>query len=508
VNLHWHVFDQRCQRPDSAAEEAARETSELATTAQQYRILVAAVTAVALVLRLAFLEAKSFDLDEAVSITYARFGWVSFRHAVSEDANMLLYYGLLRLWRHLGESEAAIRFLSIIPAVATVPVVYALGARLFSNRVGLIAAVLLCVNASHIRYAQEARSYSLVVLLVVLSCLFLIRALEHPSRRDMIGYVTVGIFAIYSHFFAALVLLAQCVSLAIPRPRRVPLKALLMSFAAIGSLSLPLAFFAVTRDFGQVSWIVRPTLQDIIQFFRFLTGGGKTPAPLLGAYLAAWLAAVVGAGKVWRSGQISWQAWRYGLLLSWMWTPILLTLLISTIKPLFVSYYLIVCLPPLVLLTAASLSWINHRWLLAGALAVVVGLALLGDYHYYTNDRLKDDFRGATSYVLTHAQPEDAIVFVAKYVQHPFEYYRSRLPRTAGGESMAILPPNTADEWKRSLRPYERVWLFLSHDQYVPAIARSVVASLAERYPTMVERTFYGVRVRLYSRRAEAAEAR
>lgn len=492
------------QRPDSAAGEAAREKSELAMTAQRYRLLVAAVTAVALLLRLAFLEAKGFDLDEAVSITYARFDWVPFRHAVSWDANMSLYYGLLRLWRHLGEGEAAIRFLSIIPAVATVPIVYALGARLFSHRVGLIAAVLLCVNAFHIRYAQEARSYSLVVLLVVLSCWFLIRALEHPSRRDMAGYVTASIFAIYSHFFAALVLLAQWVSLAIPKPRRAPLEALLISVAAIGCLSLPLGFFAVTRDFGQVSWIVRPTLEDVTKFFGFLTGGGKTPGPLLGAYLAAWLAAVAGAVKVRRSGKTSWHAWRYGLLLSWMWTPIVLALLISIIKPLFVSYYLIVCLPPLVLLTAVGLSCINHRWVSAGALAAVVGLALVGDYDYYTNDRLKDDFRGATSYVLTHAQPGDAIVFVAKYVQNPFEYYRSRLPRTAGGERIAILPQNTAEEWKWSLQQYERAWLFLSHDQYVPAIARSVVASLAERYPTMVEHTFYGVRVRLYSRPAQA----
>lgn len=470
---------------------------------RRYLILVAAVTAAAFLLRLAFLEAKSFDLDEVVSITYARLGWAEFRSAVSWDVNMSLYYGLLRLWRHVGESEASIRFLSIIPSVATIPAVYTLGARLFSNTVGLVAALLLCVNAFHIRYAQEARSYSLVVLLVVLSCLFLVNVLERPSRRNVAEYVTATVLALYSHVFGALVLLAQCVSVAIPRPQRMPKEALLISSAAIGISALPLGYYIVTRDYGQLSWIPRTTTQSVIEFVQFLTAGGASPGPLLVAYVAACLLAVAGAGKARRSWKVSSQAWPYGLLLWWLLVPIASTLLISIVKPLFIPYYLIVCLPALVLLAAVGLSRINHRWLLAGALAVVVGLALRGDYDYYMDSTIKDDFRGATRYVLERAQPEDAILFVAWYVRRPFDYYRGRLPGTTGGERIAILPRNVSDGQTSVPSQYDRVWLFLSHTEYPPMIERSIVTSLAARYPAMAERTFSGVRVRLYSRPAK-----
>ena len=239
-------------------------------TVWQPPILVAVVTATALAMRLAFLGAKSFDLDEAVSISYARLGWVSFRRAVASDVNMGLYYGLLKVWRHLGESEASLRALSVILAVATVPAVYALGRHLFSHRVGLIAALLLAVNPSHIRYAQQARGYSLVVLLVVLSCVFFVQALERPSRRDVAGYLTASVLAVYSHVFAGLVLLAQWISLVIPRPTRVPMNALRMSAAMVALLALPLAVLGARRR--QLSWI--PPIGVQIRDF-FANGGGR-----------------------------------------------------------------------------------------------------------------------------------------------------------------------------------------------------------------------------------------
>jgi hypothetical protein len=134
---------------------------------------------------------------------------------------------------------------------------------------------------------------------------------------------------------------------------------------------------------------------------------------------------------------------------------------------------------------------------------VFVVLALRGDYEYYTDSSLKDDFRGATHYVLRHAQKGDAILFLAGYSQVPFDYYRSRLPRTAGGEGIAILPRDVSNGWMSLPPQYERMWLFLSHDEYVPAtIERSIEALLGARYPVMVEQIFQGIRVRLYSRHA------
>ena len=196
---------------------------------------------------------------------------------------------------------------------------------------------------------------------------------------------------------------------------------------------------------------------------------------------------------MWRSCKASWQAWRYALLLSCLGLPILATLLVSTVTPMFFPRYLIVCLPPLILLAAAGFSQINQRWLLALGLTVAVALALRGDYYYYTSATLKEDFREATRHVLTRAQPGDAVLFIAGYVRAPFEYYRSRLPRTAAGEGIVILPEDVSYGRKDLPQPYDRIWLFLSHDQYFPTVERSIVASLAPASRAMRDTWLYAM---------------
>src|SRR5437879_7015586 len=89
------------------------------------RIFVSATTVFAAVLRLLYLDKKSFWLDEIISVSIAKLDGAGFRNIVmSWEANMALYYALLRLWWHIGQSEFAVRLLSVIPAIATVPLIY------------------------------------------------------------------------------------------------------------------------------------------------------------------------------------------------------------------------------------------------------------------------------------------------------------------------------------------------------------------------------------------------
>src|SRR5207302_673040 len=90
---------------------------------------------------------------------------------------------------------------------------YALGRRLFTARVGLIAAFLLTVNAYHVRYSQEARTYTLYVFLCVMSSLYFVEYLQEQSRRARLLHVITSALAVYAHFFAALLIAAQWLSL-------------------------------------------------------------------------------------------------------------------------------------------------------------------------------------------------------------------------------------------------------------------------------------------------------
>src|SRR5260370_1916890 len=119
---------------------------------------------------------------------------------------MVLYYALLRFWTRFGEREVFIMLLSVLFGLAALPIVWAIGDRLLGRRVGLIAASLLAINAFHIKYSQEVRGYSLLVLLAALSMFLFVRGIEQPSRQTWIMYALFATLTILYHFFRAFLL--------------------------------------------------------------------------------------------------------------------------------------------------------------------------------------------------------------------------------------------------------------------------------------------------------------
>src|SRR5690242_1424995 len=177
-------------------------------------IAVTVLSVVALGLRLFCLTCKPFWFDEAFSVEMARVTWPNFLHLLWwREANMSLYYVLLRAWLHLGQSEFFIRSLSALVGAATVPAIYWLGRLLYDRKVALIAAALCTFNAYSVRYAQEARSYALFLLLATLSSCFLMAWLREPSRRHRSAYILASVLAVYAHFYALLLIAAQWLGL-------------------------------------------------------------------------------------------------------------------------------------------------------------------------------------------------------------------------------------------------------------------------------------------------------
>src|SRR4051812_31435389 len=112
-----------------------------------HRITFFLLLAISLVVRLRCLAQKPFWFDEAFSVEVARMDWRNFLHLLWwREANMSLYYVLLRIWLHLGQSPFFIRGLSVLIAVATVPAIYWLARLLYDRQVALIAVALFAFN--------------------------------------------------------------------------------------------------------------------------------------------------------------------------------------------------------------------------------------------------------------------------------------------------------------------------------------------------------------------------
>ena len=98
---------------------------------------------------------------------------------------------------------------SLLAGVATVPLVYVLGRADGGRAAALAGTALFALSPFAIFYASEARAYALMTLLVVLSTLSLLRALETNDRRWWAAFTLLPAAAMYAHYTAVFVLAAQ-----------------------------------------------------------------------------------------------------------------------------------------------------------------------------------------------------------------------------------------------------------------------------------------------------------
>ena len=90
--------------------------------------------------------------------------------AVEQEVHPPGYFVLLHfIEEYFGESEWVLRFPSAVAGVLSVVVIYVLGCRLYSQREGLIAALLLAVLWTPVYFSQEVRMYSLLLLFTMLA---------------------------------------------------------------------------------------------------------------------------------------------------------------------------------------------------------------------------------------------------------------------------------------------------------------------------------------------------
>jgi mannosyltransferase len=409
--------------------KALYKSNEPSSNVALYPVLLILVTVLAAVLRLHALTAKSFWLDEGISVEIARMPWPRFLEALwSGEANMTLYYLLLRFWLTLGTSEGFIRGLSVLFSVATVPAVFFLGARLFGRRTGLLASLLLAVNAYHIRYAQETRSYAMVVFFAALATWLLVKNLQAPSSAHWKTYAVLCALTTYSHFFGALLVPAHIISLLSWRRDEIPWRKLVSSFLVFGVLTVPIAIFVFAiyvLKLGAPPNLWFPPLQPDSLLILGADFSGVYGRILLTLDVLAIGMAALGAARVRNSEAHASDAWAYTLLFSWLVTPVVIVLAISLVKPLFIPRFLIYCLPAFLLLVAVGISRLRPPALAWGLFVAIAACSILGDlrYYQYDFDMRRQDWRAVTSYVFDHAQPGDRILFYEPAGEAPFNYY-------------------------------------------------------------------------------------
>ncbi len=133
-----------------------------------------------------------------------------------------MYFALAWLTTQLGHASELVRLPSLIAGIASVPVIYLLGLRTVKRAGALVAASLLALCPFMIYYSSEARAYSVMMLLVMVSTLSMLLAVDTGRRRWWVLYAVASAGAVLSHYTSAFVLAAQGVWVSVGIPAGAP----------------------------------------------------------------------------------------------------------------------------------------------------------------------------------------------------------------------------------------------------------------------------------------------
>ncbi|HIQ06563.1 MAG TPA: hypothetical protein EYH31_12935 [Anaerolineae bacterium] len=474
------------------------------------------------------LDYQSLWHDEGVSWYLAVQPLDALLHSVATTDHPPLYFVLLHAWiRVTGQSEFALRFLSLWAGVLAVTLAYALGKRLLGHGVGVGAALLLAVSPFHVWYSQEARGYTWVLALVLLSSILLLRAWPSRNPVNWLAYAGTATAALYTHFYAGFALLGHAVygalrRVSLTRHQNVaPNRSLCSSsLGAVArrwlppSLYSPLVGLATALSLTALAFLpwLRPVVRQADSNVTYWAGRLDVPAVLwqtlvvflVGNSLSGVLAEATGVvGLVlalwgcWyvyqavRERRVAWHVLLF--LLTGLLVPAIAVFALSYQHPKYAPRYLLLLIPLYFLLNAGALAAIGqrfHRWANMVWLLLLAPMVLSLGHHYTDPAFAKPDMRGVGHYIARYARAGDAILVVGGHVEPVVAYYnqdalpvyplpRGLLPRL----DRPLMRHQVIAALQQIARQHQRVWLVLWQERLVDPrrLVLSTLLSKAQR---------------------------
>ena len=454
------------------------------------RALVIAVTLVGLALRLYHLGAQSLWVDEAATyLSSAGSPWWVITQRQYDGSVPPLYFLLVNTALRFGDSEAALRAVSVVAGTASIPLLYAVARRWTGTATAVLSAAFFAISPFDVWFSQEARAYATLVLLSLGVVRATQLAIDWPDAvRPRVGVVLCLVAAFYCHTVAlALVpVIAVLIALYVPPARW---KGWLAVFAAAGALILPgfIRYFTIYHyPTNHTDGSFDPS---VLGFTLWAFGVGYSLGPSVAEYHASAPAQVaraaagligpvlvglvgllaLGARDVWRRSPRAFAA-----LAALGTIPVAFAAAgsVSARYPYNVRYA-VAAFPAFVVLSAAGVHALRPRWARASALALLGAVDVASLLGYYRDPRYwREDNRGASAFVArVGAVDRDIVVVSASYTSTVLDYYyRSRARRVVpfpgaelGGDTAAM-----ARAAARLLGNEPRVWLFLSRTGLSP----------------------------------------
>ncbi len=472
------------------------------------------VMAIGLAIRLYHLGFESIWIDEGYSIYFAK---LEFSQVLRiEDDMSPFYYALLHGWiKIFGDSEFSVRFPSLIFGVLSLFVIYKIGSHLFDEKKGRLAALLLALSTFHLYYSQEARMYSLTVLLTLVSMLFFLKLNQKGGRGISIGYTLSSTLLIYSHVFGLFILFAQNVYFLTlyffsKKKSTLGLKHWIQMQVIIVILFAPwLPTFAHRiMDSSRMTWLDIPTARNLKLTLKAFSGHFSLERYIcLFLVFMAIVSIKIKKADEYNGASLSlWSGYRLNLrvpdaranylLLLWLLSPIIWPFLLSQfMSPFYHNRYTVIASLAFYLLVASGIGNLRPYFIRIAVIGVVIGLNSLGIWKYY-HDVNREPWRDVARYIDTHSRSADLVLFNSEDSKNvAFSYYaKAPMLKLVVPEYPDTSIENDSQRIPSLLKNHDRIWVVLAH----PAKSTIITEMLNPMYRQLEYRKYKRIWLYLY----------
>ncbi len=186
-------------------DEESGQTTAITEKGARPEIVALSIVAIAIGVVTRFVTRSSLWLDEALSVNIASAPLGQLVEHLKHDGHPPLYYAILHGWMGVfGSGDISVRGLSGLFGLLTLPLVWIIGRRKGGPTLGWVAVAVVAVSPFAVRYSDEARMYSLVMLLVVIGWLLIDDVIYRGKATipRFLGIALVGGVLLYTHYWS------------------------------------------------------------------------------------------------------------------------------------------------------------------------------------------------------------------------------------------------------------------------------------------------------------------
>jgi uncharacterized membrane protein len=224
-----------------------------------------------------FIGNNSVAADEPFSIWVAQMDVPSIITYLSTGNNPPLFEIILHYWLKIfGLSAEATRIPSLIFSCVAVLTLYQLSIKHLNHRIGITASLVFIFSNYHILFAHEARSYSLLAMLSLLSVYFFLNLVNKDNpvlkKQNLVAFTVLNTLIIYCHYFGWFILFSEVLFILFsPKILKKHWRIFTVSLGFSLLFYLPNIFVLFDRFIdasGNGTWVKAPKLNGIYNMIR------------------------------------------------------------------------------------------------------------------------------------------------------------------------------------------------------------------------------------------------